>query len=412
LNMQRISMLIDRRVVFALVLGVSSGLPLALTGATLQAWLTHEGVSLQSIAWFSLVGVPYTWKFVWAPFLDRYTLPWSGRRRAWMMVFQWMLAVAVMVMAWTPVPEGLPLLAILAVLLAFSSASQDIVIDAWRTEILSPAQRGVGAAAAVMGYRVGMLISGALALVLADRWGWRPVFVALAAVFFVMPLMTLFAPERPSTENRPQNFFEALLGPIRAFFAREGALLLILLIVLYKLSDAFATSLSTTFLLRGVGFSLTEVGVVNKAGALAATLVGAFVGGWGLSWMGLRGSLLVFGVIQALSAFGFYALALAGHDWALMVSAVLLENFTSGMGTAAFAALLMSLCEVRYSATQFALLSALSAVGRVYVGPSSAYLAETLGWPNFFIFSVAAGIPGLLMVVWLWPRLQDERPIR
>jgi PAT family beta-lactamase induction signal transducer AmpG len=238
------------------------------------------------------------------------------------------------------------------------------------------------------------------------------VFIALAAIFFVMPLMTLFAPESPSTENRPHDFFEALLGPIRAFFAREGALLLILLIVLYKLSDAFATSLSTTFLLRGVGFSLTEVGVVNKAGALAATLVGAFVGGWGLSWMGLRGSLLVFGVIQALSAFGFYALALAGHDWALMVSAVLLENFTSGMGTAAFAALLMSLCEVRYSATQFALLSALSAVGRVYVGPSSAYLAETLGWPNFFIFSVAAGIPGLLMVVWLWPRLQDERPIR
>lgn len=403
---------LNPRIFFAGVLGFASGLPLALSGATLQAWLTTEGMSLEAIAWFSLAGMPYTWKFLWAPVLDRYAPPRFDRRRGWMVMFQVILALAMATIAFIPLPQGLPFLAGMAILVAAASASQDIVIDAWRTEILWPAERGLGAAAAVAGYRIGMLVSGALALIFADHFGWQMMWALFSGFFFVLPLLTLLAPESNVRDLHPRTFKDAWLGPLTAFFSRDGALLFLALIVLYKLSDAFATSLSTTFLLRGLGFSLTEVGVVNKMAALGASIGGAFLGGWGVSRFGLRSSLLLFGVMQSLAALGFYALALVGHDWPLMVFAVLMEHLTSGMGTAAFAALLMSLCDLRYSATQFALLSAVSAVGRVYVGPSSAYLVDALGWPHFFLFSLGSGLPGLVMLGLLWNRLQDFLPNR
>jgi MFS transporter, PAT family, beta-lactamase induction signal transducer AmpG len=392
--------ILDQRLFAALLLGFASGLPLALSGATLQAWLTTQGASLQSIAWFSLAGLPYTWKFIWSPGLDRYALPFGGRRRGWMVITQIALALVLLGMAGTSVPESLPRLAALAVLLAFLSASQDVVIDAWRTEVLSPVQRGLGAAMAVMGYRLGMLVSGALALILAQSLGWQNVFTLMAGIFLVLPLVSLWAPEPQNKTMRPSSLHEAIVGPLKDFMSRRGAAMLVLLVVAYKLSDAFATALSTTFLLRGVGFSLAEVGIVNKAVALIATLCGAVIGGVGLARLGLVRALLLFGVLQALAALGFFALALIGHDLGVMVVAVTVENLTSGMGTAAFAALLMSLCSARYSATQFALLSALSAFGRVYVGPVSGLLAEWMGWPLFFLFSVMAGVPGLVLV-WL-----------
>lgn len=403
--------LFDRRLLAALLLGFASGLPLALSGATLQAWLTTQGASLQSIAWFSLAGLPYTWKFIWAPGLDRYSPSFGGRRRGWMVLMQISLALVLLAMANTTVPDALTQLAGLAVLLAFLSASQDVVIDAWRTEVLDPAQRGLGAAMAVLGYRLGMLVSGALALILAQSLGWRTVFSLMAAIFLVLPVVSMWAPEPLAAPCAPQRLHEAIVGPFKELMGRKGAGALLLLVVAYKLSDAFATALSTTFLLRGVGFSLTEVGVVNKAVALGATLLGAILGGLGLPRLGLVRALLLFGLLQALAALGFFALALRGHDLVLMVVAVTSENLTSGMGTAAFAALLMSLCSTRYSATQFALLSALSAVGRVYVGPLSGVLAESLGWPMFFLFSVLAGVPGLLLVWFLRGQLQlDSMP--
>jgi MFS transporter, PAT family, beta-lactamase induction signal transducer AmpG len=403
-----LTMIFDQRLLAALLLGFASGLPLALSGATLQAWLTTQGASLQSIAWFSLAGLPYTWKFLWSPGLDRFALPFGGRRRGWMVLIQIALAFVLMNMASTTVPEDLQGLAVLAVILAFLSASQDIVIDAWRTEVLSPAQRGMGAAMAVMGYRIGMLVSGALALILAQTWSWQAVFTLMAAIFMVLPLVSLWAPEPELSISPPKTLQEAVIGPLKEFMGRRGAWLLLLLVVAYKLSDAFATALSTTFLLRGVGFSLAEVGVVNKAVALIATLLGAVIGGVGLARLGLVRALLLFGGLQALAALGFFALSMIGHDLGLMVFAVTIENLTSGMGTAAFAALLMGLCSPKYSATQFALLSALSAVGRVYVGPISGLLAESLGWPAFFLFSIAAGLPGLVLVWYLREGLQFE----
>jgi PAT family beta-lactamase induction signal transducer AmpG len=326
-----------------------------------------------------------------------------------MVLTQIALALVLLNMAWTAVPESLPRLAGLAVLLAFLSASQDVAIDAWRTEVLAPTQRGLGAAMAVMGYRLGMLVSGALALIMAQSLGWQTVFILMAGIFLVLPLVSLWAPEPQIERLAPQTLQEAVVGPLRDFMGRKGAWALLLLVVAYKLSDAFATALSTTFLLRGVGFSLAEVGVVNKAVALIATLLGALIGGLGLASLGLVRALLWFGLLQAVAALGFFALALRGHDLGLMVFAVTTENLTSGMGTAAFAALLMGLCSTRYSATQFALLSALSAVGRVYVGPLSGLLAELLGWPVFFLFSVLAGVPGLLLVWVLRKQLQFEQ---
>jgi PAT family beta-lactamase induction signal transducer AmpG len=227
----------------------------------------------------------------------------------------------------------------------------------------------------------------------------------------MLPLVSLWAPEPQAEIITPKTLQEAMIGPFREFMGRKAAWALLLLVVAYKLSDAFATALSTTFLLRGVGFSLAEVGVVNKAVALIATLLGALIGGLGLARLGLVRALLLFGLMQAVSALGFFALALKGHDLGLMVLAVTTENLTSGMGTAAFSALLMGLCSTRYSATQFALLSALSAVGRVYVGPLSGLLAESLGWPVFFLFSVLAGAPGLLLVWLLRKQLQFEHKV-
>ncbi len=403
-----------RRLLAALLLGCASGLPLALSGATLQAWLTTEGASLKSIAWFSLVGLPYTWKFVWSPFLDRYAPPAFGRRRGWMMVLQVALAALLAAMAFTAVPADLPRLAVLAIGVAFLSASQDIVIDAWRTEVLHPAERGLGAAFAVLGYRLGMLVTGALALVAAQAWGWRDVFLALAGLFLLLPLVSLWAPESDQAPVcAPADLRSAVIEPLREFLQRDGAWAMLALVVAYKLSDAFAMALSTTFLLRGAGFSLAEVGLVNKGVALVATLAGAVLGGAGLARLGLLRALLTFGALQSLAALGFFLLSVQGHVLWLMVLAVTLENLTSGMGTAAFAALLMALCDRRFSATQFALLSALAAFGRVYVGPASGWLAANLGWPVFFVFSIVMGLPGLLLVWWQRARVArlDEESV-
>jgi len=397
----------SRRSGAALLLGFASGLPLALSGATLQAWLTTEGLDLKTIAWFSLAGQPYAWKFLWAPALDRFALPWLGRRRGWMLLLQLALAVTVAGVALVPVPGGLAWLAALAVAVAFLSASQDIVIDGWRAEILRPEERGIGAGAAVLGYRLGMLVSGALALIAAQQFGWRPVLLSLAALLGLLPLCTLWAPE-PGADSgalRPASLSEAVWGPLRDLFARQRAVPLLLLVACYKLSDAFQLALSTTFLLRGAGFSLAEVGVVNKAVALVASVLGVMIGGFGMARLGLLRALLLFGVLQSTTSLLFVALALRGHDFPLMVASVSFENFASGMGTAAFAALLMGMCSARYSATQYALLSAVAALGRIYVGPLTGALVAAWGWPAFFGFAALTGIPGLLLVWWLRERI-------
>ena len=391
-----------RRVAPLLVLGFASGLPLALTGGTLQAWATVEQVSLQEIGFLTLVGTAYTLKFLWAPMIDRYAPPLLGRRRGWMLLTQILLALGMMVMGTMSPGKSLLPIAMLAVMLAFLSATQDIAFDAYRTDVLHKEERGAGAALSVLGYRLAMLVSGGLALILADQWlGWGQTYMLMGGLMLLASLATWWAPEPDVPVQAPDTLVRAITQPFKEFFSRQGAITVLLLIVLYKLGDAFAGALSTTFLIRGAGFSPTEVGTVNKVLGLAATIVGALAGGTLIARLGLFRSLMLFGVLQGISNLGFWLIAVGPHSVWLMALGVGLENLCGGMGTAAFVALLMGLCNQQFSATQFALLSALSAVGRTYLaGPLTPPLVEWLGCPVFFILTVAIAVPGLLLLWW------------
>lgn len=389
----------SRNILLVLLLGFSSGLPLALTAGTLQAWLAVEGVDIVTIGWFALVGQPYTYKFLWAPLMDRYRLPFLGRRRGWLALTQMALLALIGFMG-TLSPRDAPWLAGACALgIAFLSASQDIVVDAYRTDILQPNERGAGAAVFVLGYRLAMLVSGAGALIIADQWlGWHATYWLMAALVLVGFVATWFAIEPPGEGAAPKTLHEAVTQPLAEYFSRYGAWWMLLLVVLYKLGDAFAGNLTTTFLLRGPGFSPTEVGAISKGFGLAATIGGALAGGALMAKLGLYRALLAFGVLQAVTNLGFMALAASGKNYVQLYAVIGAENICGGMGTTAYVALLMALCDKRFSATQYALLSALSAVGRVYVGPVAGYLVASLGWQLFFFCTFVIALPGVLML--------------
>ena len=400
----------SRRLAVILALGFSSGLPLALTGGTLQARMTVEGVDLSTIGIFTLVGLPYVWKFLWAPAMDRFVPPFLGRRRGWLVLTQLALALGIAAMAFLSPRTDLALVAWLALFVAFASASQDIVVDAYRTDVVSREQRGLAGALGVVGYRLAMLVSGALALVLVagSGWipalGWRNTYLLMAVLMGVGALAALWGEEPSTAPAAPKTLRDAVVEPFREFFSRPQAGWILVLLVLYKLGDAFAGSLTTAFLLRGAGFSLDDVGYVNKAVGLAATIAGALFGGALMVKVGLFRSLLGFGILQGVAILSFMWLALAGKSYPIMVLAVGLENVTSGMGTAAFVALLMALCDHRFTATQYALLSALASIGRVFVGPVAGYATDPrylgVSWPAFFFWAFVSAIPGLVLV-WL-----------
>lgn len=392
----------NRRVAPLLLLGFSSGLPLALTSGTLQAWATVENVSLQSIGFLTLAGTAYTLKFLWAPFIDRYVPPILGRRRGWVFVTQWLLAFSIAAMGFFSPGQELQTLALLAVWVAFLSSTQDIAFDAYSTDVLRHGERAAGAALKVMGYRLAMVVSGGLALIMADEWlGWSNTYILMGVLMAAASLATLWAPEPEQIAKAPRNLQEAVLDPLREFFSRNGAWTILILIILYKLGDAFAGALSTTFLIRGAGFSVAEVGMVNKVFGLVATIIGALLGGSIMSKMGLYRSLMAFGLLQAVSNFGYWALAVTPPHLYSMAVVVAVENLCGGLGTAAFVALLMALCQARFSATQFALLSALSAVGRTYLaGPLTPVLVNMFDWPIFFVVTIVLALPGLYLL-WL-----------
>jgi PAT family beta-lactamase induction signal transducer AmpG len=400
----------SRRVASMLLLGFSSGLPLALTTGTLQAWATADGLDIRAIGFLTLVGSAYTLKFLWAPLMDRFVPPLLGRRRGWMLVTQGLLIGSIATMGAFAPARAIVALALTAVVVAFCSASQDIAFDAYRTDVLRKEERGAGAAVSVLGYRLAMLVSGGLALVLADSFlGWQATYWLMAALMLVGVTATWFAAE-PEVEVRPPaTLAAAVTGPLKDFFTRDGALLALLLIVLYKLGDAFAGSLTTAFLIRGAGFSVTEVGAINKALGLVATIVGALAGGALMTRLSLYGALMFFGILQAVTNLGFWFLAVTPKAYWSMATVVGLENLCGGMGTAAFVAFLMALCRVRYSATQYALLSALAAVGRTYLaGPLSGVMVEAFGWPAFFLCTVVIALPGLVL---LWMQRTQVRAL-
>jgi PAT family beta-lactamase induction signal transducer AmpG len=397
----------SRRLAVILALGFSSGLPITLTGGTLQAWMTVEGVDLSTIGAFTLVGLPYVWKFLWAPAMDRFVPPFLGRRRGWLVLTQLTLALGIAAMAFLSPRTDLAVVAWLALFVAFASASQDIVVDAYRTDVVTREQRGLAGALGVAGYRIAVLVSGALALVLVGgsgvipALGWRNTYLLMAALMAVGVLAAVWG-EEPSAANAPRNLREAVVEPFREFFSRPGAIAFLVLLVLYKLGDAFAESLTTAFLLRGAGFSLDDVGWVNKAIGFAAIIAGALLGGALMVKLGLYRALLIFGILQGVAILSFMWLALVGKSYPIMVLAVGLEKGTSGMGTAAFVALLMALCDHRFTATQYALLSALASIGRVFIGPVAGYATDPkylgLSWAAFFFWAFVSAIPGLVFV--------------
>lgn len=493
------------RLLVVAVLGFASGLPLALTGQALQAWMTVDGLDVATIGFLSLVGLPYTFKFLWAPLMDRFDLPWLGRRRGWLVFTQLVLAGVLWALSHTSPSGALQVFALLAVALAFASASQDVVIDAYRTDLLPASERGLGSSLNVLGYRLAMIVSGGVAFIWTDPanvasgagWTWPEVYrlmaalMVAAAVFSAALLPRVARPEMPPTLARndiagffaviaaaatgylatqhvfvplsgallgpwlegsalPEALrrrwtdllallmgialtlplgawaarrarFDTLLGGLGSYFSQAGAWGFLAFIVLYKLGDAFAGSLMTPFLLKAMAYSSAEVGVVNKVIGLWLTIGGALLGGALMFKLGLWRALMLFGVLQMASNLGFWWLAVNGRgvlpglalpafDWGFvslaqatqvdggLLMVIAFENLSGGMGTAAFVAFLMGLCNQRFTATQFALLSAFASVGRVWVGPLAGVLAESIGWPTFFVVSTVAALPALLLL--------------
>lgn len=391
----------SKKMAIMLLLGFSSGLPLALTSGTLQAWLTVSGVDLKTIGLYSLIGIPYTVKFLWSPFMDRFIPPFLDRRRGWIALCQIVLAVLIALIGFQDPQRAALSIATLALFTAFASASQDIVIDAYRTDLLSSNERGLGSAIFVTGYRIGMLISGAFAMILSDIIGWHNTYLVMSALMAFNLLSTFIAPTPSEKESAPKTLQEAVWGPLKDFFSRNYAIVFLFAIILYKLGDAYAGTLTTAFLIRGVGFSPTDVGAINKGFGLIALILGAMAGGTLMVKMRLFNALLIFGIFQAVSNLSFILLDIYGKNYEIMIFTIAFENFTAGMGTAAFVALLMSLCNAKYSATQYALLSSLASLGRVFVAPTSGYVVSVTGWSVFFFITFLSAIPGLIILMFI-----------
>ena len=409
----------DRRMLVILFLGFVSGLPLALTLGTLSAWLATVGVDKTTIGLFALVGLPYTLKFLWSPFIDGLRVPvlgpLLGRRRSWAIVTQVALMASVLALGATEPGTQAALTAVIALTVAFFSASQDIVIDAYRVEILAGHEQGAGAAAIQIGYRIGMLVSGAGALYIADFFGWFAAFASMAVLVSVGMATILLNPE-PTVGRRAEagvdrahgargagttGWIEAhVVAPFADFIARGDWPVILLFILLYKFGDAVAGVMANPFYIE-TGFTLSEIASVSKVFGLGATLAGAVLGGIVVVRLGVLKGLLVCGVLQMLSNLMFAVQAMVGYDIAVLALTVGIENFTGGMGTAAFVAYLSSLCTFAFTATQYALLSSLAAVGRTVLSAAGGWMADQVDWVSFFLLTTIAALPGLALLIWL-----------
>lgn len=397
-SVQPSARLIRHRLSVTALLAFASGLPLSLVGSTLQAWYTVSGASLLSIGLLSLVGQPYVYKFLWAPVLDRYTPPtFLGRRRGWILIFQIGLVLGLLSMSLLEPQHRPNALALLALCVALCSASHDVAIDAYRTDLLLPNERGMGASYTVLGYRIALLLSGGIAMMIADHIGWHNTYRLMALIIAATTFVTLWAPSEPIAVA-PKSLRLAIVEPLCELIKRPSAILILGFLVLYKISDVVALSLSTPFLLREMHLSLTEVGVLYKTLGLVATLIASVIGGIGLSRLGYYRALWIFGVLQGLSIFTFVLLAIIGKQSAVLIIAIFTENFCSGLSTVALVALTMALCDARYTATQFAVLSAVEALPRVFIGPIAAGLVNWLGWSGFFVSAMILTIPALLLL--------------
>ncbi len=418
----------DPRVLAILFLGFSSGLPLALTGTTLSLWLREEGITLTSIGLFANVATPYALKFLWAPLIDKLPLPifgkLLGRRRSWMILTQICLILSILGLGSTNPATNIELTALFAFLVAFSSASQDIVIDAYRVEICDEKSLAAGAAAIVFGYRIGMLVSGAGALYLATSVSWNLTFAVMGA-FVLVGMITILLSREPEvhstlseasfdpTKSKWDAYlnwtYEAVIRPLTEFMDRPGWIPILLFVMFYKFGDSLAGVMSTPFF-YDLGFTKIEIANVSKVYGTAATFIGLALGGWLMAATGLYKTLWVCGFLQLFSNLMFALQAMAGNDITVLSLTVGIENLAGGMGTAAFVAYLSSLCNISYTATQYALLSSFMATARIWFSSPGGWLAEHLGWIEFFLITTVAAIPGLLLLWWLTRAGNRTRP--
>ena len=394
---QTLHTIFSGRMLVAFLMGFASGLPLLLTGSVLQAWMQEENVDLGTIGLFALVGLPYTLKFLWAPLLDRYTPSFMGRRRGWLISVQILLILAIAGLGLTHPGKNPLVVAVAALLVTFFSATQDIVIDAYRREALADEELGLGASLYVNGYRVGMLLASGGGLILADYVPFSTVYAVMATIMLVGLVTTLFAPEPEIPEGTPHTLYEAVAEPFLEYFQRQHALLILLFILLYKIGDTMASHMTTPFYLD-IGFSKTEIGTVVKLFGFWATIIGGLIGGVLILRLGIYRSLWLFGILQGASTAGFAVLAHIGHSLSALAGVIAFENLSSGMGTAAYVAFMASLTNKKFTATQYALLSSLMGIPRVIIASPTGYMAEMSGWALFFIFCTIIAVPGLLLL--------------
>jgi len=403
--LKNISPYLEKKMLITLGMGFVSGVPLLLTITLLQAWLTDEGVSKSTIGLFALVGVPYSLKFLWAPIFDRYVISKLGRRRGWILITQVLLIFSIIGLGMTNPAMNAANVALLAIFVTFFSASQDIVIDAYRRESLSDNEQVLGASSYVLGYRIGMLSAGAGGLILADLMSYQFVYLIMALVMIGGVLITLIADE-PVNFSEPSTFLDAVRNPFVEFFKRHGdsinnnisiPILILLFILLYKVGDTMAHSLSTNFYLE-MGYTKTEIGTIVKVFGLIATLVGAFIGGLLSIKIGLYKSLVSFGIFQAIATLGFSVLAISTKSLILLASVITLENLAAGMGYTAYLAFIANMTNKQFTATQFALMTAIMSLPRTLFSGSSGFLVEILGWEYYFIFCSLIAFPALIIL--------------
>lgn len=410
----------DRKMAVVFALGFSSGLPLLLTGSTLQAWCKDSGLNLSSISLFALVGIPYTVKFLWAPFLDHYTPPFLGRRRGWLLITQLLLTAAIASLGFVHPADSAFVVALVALAVTFFSASQDIAIDAYQIEILDPEVYAFGNQLYVLGYRIGMIVTGSGALILADHLPWHLVYLTMAGCMSIGILTTLIGPEpiNQTALRQKATLRDSVWLPMKDFFSPSGshqgkALWILAFFLLYKIGGDMATG-STTLFYMDLGYSKSHIGEVAKVFGVGATICGGIIGATAIMALGLRRSLWTFGVLQGLACLSFAWLSYYVHSTGstslvALASAISIENLAAGLGTAAYGCYMATLVNRRYTATQYALLTSLMGATRVFGAAPSGWIAQHFGWSNLFVFCAVASIPGLLILLKLRPPQEFAR---
>ena len=395
--------ILSLKMLMMLIHGVSAGIPLLLIGSTLSGMLTENGMSMGEIGLFALAKTPYAFKPVWSPLLDRFNLGFLHRRKAWIFTFQVLLALTIAPLGYLVTAGVNPLaIGVLCLFIGFFSASQDIVIDAYRRELLEDRELGLGSSTYVAGYRLAILFSTAGALVLAQFYGWGASYLLMGLTLLACSFTTFFAPDPLLNEAAPASIKEAVIGPFVDFFKKDSAWLILLFILFYKIGDQMASNFTLPFYLQ-LGFTKVEIAAITKVFGIGATIGGGFLGGVLMLRLGLFRSLLSFGVLQMISTFGFSLLDFYGKNLSLLTGVIFFENLAAGMGTAAYIAYMASMTNKKYTATQYALLTSFMALPMSVLAAPTGYLVEALGWFYFFLFCTLIALPGLLMMLKLGP---------